>query len=56
VSTVLESATMAVRPDTMGTDVRPEDLELSGDRIAAFHAFLDTRLFPVFGLPSHLDH
>lgn len=29
-------------------------LEISGDRIAGFHAFLDTRLFDAFGLPSHL--
>ncbi|HUI04752.1 MAG TPA: sigma-70 family RNA polymerase sigma factor [Acidimicrobiales bacterium] len=31
-------------------------LEISGGRIAAYHAFLDTeRIFPVFGLPAHLD-
>jgi RNA polymerase sigma-70 factor (ECF subfamily) len=30
-------------------------LEISGGKIAGFHAFLDTqRLFPVFGLPPHL--
>ena len=30
-------------------------LEFSGDRIAGFHAFLDTeRIFPAFGLPPHL--
>jgi RNA polymerase sigma-70 factor (ECF subfamily) len=29
-------------------------LELSGNRITGFHAFLDTRLFPAFGLPIHL--
>ena len=30
-------------------------LELSGDRISGFHAFLDTEhLFPSFGLPAHL--
>jgi len=30
-------------------------LELSGDRISGFHAFLDTEhLFPAFGLPTHL--
>src|SRR6516225_9966785 len=30
-------------------------LEISGDRIAGIHSFLDTeRLFPAFGLPSHL--
>jgi RNA polymerase sigma-70 factor (ECF subfamily) len=30
-------------------------LEISGDRISGFHAFLDTeRLFPLFGLPAHL--
>jgi RNA polymerase sigma-70 factor (ECF subfamily) len=29
-------------------------LEISGDRIAGFHAFLDTRLFTAFGLPAHL--
>ncbi len=30
-------------------------LEISGGGIAAYHAFLDTpRLFPLFGLPSHL--
>ncbi|HEY8535488.1 MAG TPA: sigma-70 family RNA polymerase sigma factor [Vicinamibacterales bacterium] len=31
-------------------------LDLDGDRIAAWHAFLDTdTLFPLFGLPPHLD-
>ena len=30
-------------------------LEISGGRIAAYHAFLDTpEIFPVFGLPAHL--
>jgi RNA polymerase sigma-70 factor (ECF subfamily) len=30
-------------------------LEISGDRIAGIHSFLDTgRLFPAFGLPAHL--
>jgi RNA polymerase sigma-70 factor, ECF subfamily len=30
-------------------------LEISGERIAGFHAFLDTEhLFPAFGLPPHL--
>jgi RNA polymerase sigma-70 factor, ECF subfamily len=30
-------------------------LEISGDKIAALHFFLDTaRLFPLFGLPAHL--
>jgi RNA polymerase sigma-70 factor (ECF subfamily) len=29
-------------------------LEISGDRISGFHAFLDTNLFPAFGLPTHL--
>ncbi|MDQ4098658.1 MAG: sigma-70 family RNA polymerase sigma factor [Actinomycetota bacterium] len=29
-------------------------LEISGDRIAGFHAFLDTDLFAAFGLPAHL--
>jgi RNA polymerase sigma-70 factor (ECF subfamily) len=30
-------------------------LEISGGKIAGFHAFLDTqRLFPLFGLPPHL--
>ena len=30
-------------------------IETSGDRISGIHAFLDTeRLFPAFGLPSHL--
>jgi RNA polymerase sigma-70 factor (ECF subfamily) len=30
-------------------------LEVSGDRISGFHAFLETeRLFPAFGLPAHL--
>jgi RNA polymerase sigma-70 factor, ECF subfamily len=29
-------------------------LEISGDRIAEFHAFLDTNLFAAFGLPDHL--
>jgi RNA polymerase sigma-70 factor, ECF subfamily len=29
-------------------------LELSGDRITGITAFLDPRLFPLFGLPAHL--
>src|SRR5687768_14283557 len=29
-------------------------LEVSGDRISGFHAFLDTDLFAAFGLPTHL--
>ncbi len=29
-------------------------LEISGDRISGFHAFLDTQLFAAFGLPEHL--
>jgi RNA polymerase sigma-70 factor (ECF subfamily) len=29
-------------------------LEISGDRIAGFHAFLDTNLFAAFGVPPHL--
>ena len=30
-------------------------LEVSGDRISGFHAFLDSEhLFPAFGLPAHL--
>ena len=29
-------------------------LEISGDRVSGFHAFLDTNLFPAFGLPTHL--
>jgi RNA polymerase sigma-70 factor (ECF subfamily) len=30
-------------------------IEVSGDRISGFHAFLDTDLFAAFGLPAHLD-
>jgi RNA polymerase sigma-70 factor, ECF subfamily len=30
-------------------------VEVSGDRISAFHAFLNTDLFGAFGLPAHLD-
>ena len=30
-------------------------LEISGDRISGFHAFLDTDLFAAFGLLTHLD-
>jgi RNA polymerase sigma-70 factor, ECF subfamily len=30
-------------------------LEISGDRIVGHHNFVDPRLFPVFGLPEHLD-
>jgi RNA polymerase sigma-70 factor (ECF subfamily) len=30
-------------------------LEISGERISGFHAFLDTNLFAAFGLPTHLD-
>ena len=29
-------------------------LEITGDRITGFHAFLDTELFAAFGLPTHL--
>jgi RNA polymerase sigma-70 factor (ECF subfamily) len=29
-------------------------LEISGDRIAGFHSFLDPNLFAAFGLPAHL--
>ena len=29
-------------------------IEVSGDRITAFHSFLDTDLFAAFGLPDHL--
>jgi RNA polymerase sigma-70 factor (ECF subfamily) len=29
-------------------------LEITGDRIVGFHAFLDTNLFAAFGLPAHL--
>jgi RNA polymerase sigma-70 factor (ECF subfamily) len=29
-------------------------LEISGDRISGYHAFLDTNLFEAFGLPAHL--
>jgi RNA polymerase sigma-70 factor (ECF subfamily) len=30
-------------------------VETSGDRISGFHSFLDTNLFVLFGLPTHLD-
>jgi RNA polymerase sigma-70 factor (ECF subfamily) len=30
-------------------------IEMSGDRIVGFHNFLDPKLFPAFGLPTHLD-
>jgi RNA polymerase sigma-70 factor (ECF subfamily) len=30
-------------------------IEVSGDRIVGHHNFLDTNLFEVFGLPTHLD-
>ncbi|WP_275408098.1 sigma-70 family RNA polymerase sigma factor [Actinoplanes octamycinicus] len=30
-------------------------IEVRGDRIAGLHTFLDTRLFPVFGLPTVLN-
>jgi len=30
-------------------------IEIKGDRISAFNAFLDTDLFSAFGLPAHLD-
>ena len=29
-------------------------IETSGDRIIGFHAFVDPKLFPAFGLPTHL--
>ena len=29
-------------------------IELSGDRIVGHHNFLDPKLFPLFGLPTHL--
>jgi RNA polymerase sigma-70 factor, ECF subfamily len=31
-------------------------IDVSGDRISGFHAFLDTDLFAAFGLPPHLDN
>jgi RNA polymerase sigma-70 factor (ECF subfamily) len=31
-------------------------IEVSGDRIAELHFFLDTDLFAAFGLPTHLDY
>jgi RNA polymerase sigma-70 factor (ECF subfamily) len=30
-------------------------IETSGDRIVGYHNFIDPKLFPVFGLPTHLD-
>ncbi|HYZ36026.1 MAG TPA: sigma-70 family RNA polymerase sigma factor [Pseudonocardiaceae bacterium] len=30
-------------------------IEISGDRIVGHHNFLDTALFPAFGLPAHLE-
>jgi RNA polymerase sigma-70 factor, ECF subfamily len=41
------------RPDPAGV-LQPYAimvLEITGDRIAAIHAFLDTSLFSLFGLP-----
>jgi len=29
-------------------------IEVAGDRIVGHHNFLDTNLFPTFGLPAHL--
>jgi RNA polymerase sigma-70 factor (ECF subfamily) len=46
------------RPDPSGghTPWALQVLEISEGRICGFHAFLDTgSLFPVFGLPAHLD-
>lgn len=46
------------RPDASGghTPWGLQVLEISGGRITGFHVFLDTAaLFPVFGLPPHLD-
>ena len=47
------------KPSTTGQGYEPwalQVLELSGGRIAEFTFFLDTaRLFPLFGLPLHLD-
>jgi len=31
-------------------------IEISGDRIVGHHNFLDTNLFPAFGLPTHLPY
>ncbi len=45
------------RPDPRGGHMAwaLQVLELSGDRIAGIHSFLDAeRVFPTFGLPSHL--
>jgi RNA polymerase sigma-70 factor (ECF subfamily) len=45
------------KPDPQGglTPWALQVLEISGDRIAGIHSFLDTeRLFPAFGLPAHL--
>ena len=46
------------RPDPSGghTPWALQVLEISGERISGFHAFLDTqRWFPSFGLPPHLE-
>ena len=45
------------RPDGQGGH-RPwalQVIEVSGDRIVGLHAFLDTTLFAVFGLPDRLE-
>jgi RNA polymerase sigma-70 factor (ECF subfamily) len=31
-------------------------IEVSGDRIVGYHNFIDPKLFPAFGLPTHLDN
>jgi RNA polymerase sigma-70 factor (ECF subfamily) len=45
------------RPDPAGghSPWALQVLEISGERIAAHHNFVDPSLFPAFGLPDHLD-
>ena len=42
-------------PDGGHTPFAIQVIEVSGDRIVGHHNFVDPALFPVFGLPTHLD-
>ncbi len=42
-------------PDGGHTPFAIQLIEVSGDRIVGHHNFVDPALFPVFGLPTHLD-
>jgi len=53
------AAFASYKPDPATGELKPwsiQLIEISGDRIAGHHNFLDTTLFEAFGLPAQLDH